>query len=238
MFAVGGNDGNLRLYDVKSNYNQPLNLSGLSSINEIYFSYDNCWLAAASNKIYLFSGKCMKNQAQIAPLPKCPVDQFLTATLQCQSCISSMAGCRKCINASYCLVCSNQNYLNSSNLCSPCSQINIRCIECSDGTTCTKCITTYYKNGSGCSLCFEAMPGCLTCYNSTYCIACATNSYYMNTTTNKCMVCSAAINNCVECLSNSTCIACEHSYFITSTNSCSKCNLNCTVCSNSSTNCS
>ena len=111
-------------------------------VTSVAFSRDGCWFAAtcADAWVYLYSS-CPKVPQPSNPKPICPMEQYMTSAPICRKCNADMVGCRMCNNATVCLVCTDQYYLNTANsLCLPCINAIKACTACSSNTFCYQCL--------------------------------------------------------------------------------------------------
>ena len=100
------------------------------------------------------------------------------------SCSTVLSNCVGCSDASTCTRCYGGYYVNSSNKCSPCSDIS-NCIECSSGSICTACASGYYVNSSNkCSKC--TISNCARCDKNGTCLAC-NSDYYLSDDKKSCL---------------------------------------------------
>ena len=92
-------------------------------------------------------------------------------------CTTYLPNCTYCSSASKCTQCNGGYYLNSSNQCSPCSDIS-NCVYCTNSTTCSQCELGYYVNQSGkCLACTIA--NCTQCGIDGLCSTC-NPGYYLS----------------------------------------------------------
>lgn len=103
---------------------------------------------------------------------------FINSTKKCQICSQTLTGCVFCTNTSTCLSCGSGYFMNSSNLCSPCTSLT-GCLVCKNSNTCLFCDTGYYFNNYQCSTC-DIISGCYSCISSTVCTSCV-GGYTLNT---------------------------------------------------------
>lgn len=142
---------------------------------------------------------------------------------------------------SFCLVCSNYNYLSNSS-CLPCSY---SCLICTSGSQCNQCDATNDHR---------------SLVNQMACIC--DSSYYDDKVSTICKPCTQNIANCNDCFYNSTytagggslqygCFGCQTGYFLTGnsctqlvtcptgqgpntlTNTCQACEVGCLTCETS-----
>ena len=198
----------------------------------------------------------LENGACILRSPSsCPTGKYFDhRALECRSCHTSCMNCtgkerKDCIvcrdgyiltNSSECVIsdededslltsCESGNYLDTSNGTTHCTPCPSTCTNCTDGLTCTACVTGHYLTSSGhcvtdcpqhtiadseAGLCADTSchEVCLTCFGSdiNQCVTCAEGSlFYQNT-----------------CLQQ----ACPDQTFLVANSSCQECHDSCTSC--------
>jgi len=173
------------------------------TVYSVDYSYDSQWLVAGirNNDILIYKRDCdpkPQNSQQF-----CPAEKYMDTANSCRMCARDMTGCRKCTNATVCLACSDQYYLNTgTNLCSLCSSTLTACVLCADASTCEQCASEYFLSAGQCLDCFTAIDGCLACNSSSYCFECAANTHYLNSTSGLCVSCPSGFANCLNCNSS------------------------------------
>ena len=143
---------------------------------------------------------------------------------QCQS------NCMTCsvLNPQLCTQCMWGFYLNSNNICMPCSSSN--CKTCNGNfSACSSCFTSYILSNNTCVACNS---NCLTCSSATAlstCTSCYPGFYLGSGAT--CQQCSA---NCINCATGSVCSQCIAGYVLAIASggsiSCVKCTVGCSQC--------
>ena len=174
---------------------------------------------------------------------------------QMDVCSDCSNGCKECITSTFCTVCdlgkgfklennqctqfcdvSARHFVNTANNPPTCENCEANCLECSDGTTCTKCdkIAGFYLSGGNCLPC-QLNTGKYISTSGDSCLGCPTG----------CSLCSSS-SSCYSCktsegyvLEGSSCSFCDKtaSKFINEFNSppsCDSCGANCKECSNAS----
>lgn len=84
--------------------------------------------------------------------------------------------------------------------CCPCKD---NCAECTDGSTCQRCMGGYYMTSDDCYQCPE---DCLQCTSSTSCSICNATSQLIAGTCIKCP------KNCDQCTTSTSCSKCIDGY--------------------------
>lgn len=102
--------------------------------------------------------------------------------------------CYDCTNC--CLQCST-NYHLKNGQCFTCPQLFTNCISCTN-LTCTQCVdSTYFIDGTTCSLCTtKYTSACLYC-TQTDCTQCVNSLYYLSN--GQCSLCNLHYPNCLKC---------------------------------------
>ena len=90
----------------------------------------------------------------------------------CVQC-NSISNCLQCDsnNAQQCAICQNGYFVNSSSLCSACSN---NCLQCLSADLCSACAVGYtLPEGQSQGQCLQCQPPCATCLGiPTYCTTC------------------------------------------------------------------
>lgn len=92
---------------------------------------------------------------------------------------SGMTGCLECSSIVYCTRCQIGYFVNSVNVCTLCSTIDIFCAKCSMVAgvfTCIACLSSAYTKRPSDGVCLPCnvfKANCLTCFSSTVCLTCA-----------------------------------------------------------------
>ncbi|KAL4463431.1 hypothetical protein ABPG72_003127 [Tetrahymena utriculariae] len=154
-------------------------------------------------------------------------------------CIQQITNCDSIIQNT-CQKCSKGYYLDSNQLCAPCSK---GCLACQSDQSCQECdkVNNYYLNSpngicqfcntsQGWSIindtCQQCFTGCSPCNGTLQqnCITCSDN-YYLDKGTNTCLL----ILNC-DSIQQNSCLKCKDGYYINSYNVCSPCPAGCLTC--------
>lgn len=179
---------------------------------------------------------------------KCTDYTFLDGAI-CTSCPNN---CVHCTNASYCIQCQTNYYMNFTSGgcimsyacygyipgigctdCGPgqyrinqttCMSCGSRCAGCIISTTCLKCWGWDSSLGGNYVSCTACITNCSSCtFNSSICYSC-TNGYFSS---NKCNSCGT---NCATCTNTGVCLGCFAGTFLNSIQKCQLCNLTLTNC--------
>ena len=172
-------DGNniRKCSDKYSSYCSTCNSSGcISCQSGYYISNKDCKPCAAHCRKCQDSSYCLTCSSYMI---------MDTTTHSCtRYCYSAIENCYYCSDANTCTRCYSGFYINSSNKCSPCSEIP-NCTNCSDKTTCLYCKKGYYVNSSkGCSIC--SINNCAQCGADGSCLSC-NQGYHLSEDKNSCI---------------------------------------------------
>ena len=133
---------------------------------------------SCANLFYLSGNDCKQCSAGCA---KCTSSSYCT---QCEAyrvldtithtcnipCTHYIPNCIYCYDATKCQNCIGGYYVDSSNKCSPCTNIS-NCLNCSSASTCTQCKQGYYLNSSNKCLACTVL-NCATCAKDGTCESC------------------------------------------------------------------
>ncbi|ELP93782.1 protein serine/threonine kinase, putative [Entamoeba invadens IP1] len=154
-------------------------------------------------------------------------------------CIFCSNGCEKCYfdittKTEKCLLCSSDNVLNSLGSCV--DTYSSKCMH-SINNTCAQCPQGMYFNGEACEYC---TPNCSSCGADGECFGCLKDYVLVKKLpTNKGVCVLPSQQEGTHCLlyENGHCRLCENSYFLNSSNECTKCYYMCSQCSKTATSC-
>ncbi|EDR28268.1 hypothetical protein, conserved [Entamoeba dispar SAW760] len=134
-----------------------------------------CSVCDINDGYMLSSGQCVKQSSASIVSPNGVVqcnDGWFNDDGTCKECSKNFGSeCTKC-TATECLSCSNSYIINSNGIC-------IDKTDCSleKDSTCYKCVSGKYFDGSSCVNCPLK---CTECYSSTNCITCENDSYLVD----------------------------------------------------------
>ena len=139
-------------------------------------------------------------------------------------CLPCKYNCLTCYDASYCLQCMEEYYLDGNNTCQKCS---FGCSVCTSSSTCTTCNSGLYLTNSGaCSACGTGIATCTIAV-----IQSCESTYFLLST-----ICAGCFSHCDTCSDFVTCSSCSLNYYLSADSSqCLACPSNCLICSDSST---
>lgn len=144
------------------------------------------------------------------------------------ACLPCEYNCLTCYNATYCLECMPEYYLNEYETCSKCLY---GCSVCSDNSSCSTCNDGLYLTNTGmCAFCSSGVATCTIAVIQT----CESNYFLLST------ICAGCFTSCQSCSDFVTCNVCNLGFYLSAdTTSCLSCSSNCMICSdlNSCTAC-
>lgn len=130
-----------------------------SPTTDLCYNCTGLTLASLSNSLFFISGTVVNNCVQY--------DSNFVLTQYDRTTGNAINYCIDCTNC--CVQCST-NYYPKAGICYTCSQLFSNCSLCNSNLTCTQCIdSTYFVDGTNCSLCTtKYTSACLYC-NPTSC---------------------------------------------------------------------
>ncbi|ELP91872.1 protein serine/threonine kinase, putative, partial [Entamoeba invadens IP1] len=158
---------------------------------------------------------------------QCEDSYYLDEYSNCVTCTSTNTSCVTCVNASYCLSCPNNSFLNAQNQCEPSTDLEFRCQQMMPKNTgCAICKETYYKERSDCLTCDST---CQLCKENSKCVSCK-NGYFQITSENYLCQAYSSLTNCIT-KTQLGCTRCEDRYYLnTIIPRCYPCQSNCSLC--------
>ncbi|EMH74601.1 hypothetical protein EHI8A_153550, partial [Entamoeba histolytica HM-1:IMSS-B] len=180
---------------------------------------EGCSICDISDGYVLSSDQCVKQPSASLVSPNGVVqcnDGWFNEDGTCKECNQNFGPkCTKC-TATKCLSCSDSYIINSIGICVD----KTDCLLEKD-STCYKCVSGKYFDGSSC---VDCPLKCTECYNSISCITCENDSYLVNG------LCTSTKpeNQCTEYLEG-RCIKCNVRYYL-SNGECLPCDSNCYEC--------
>ncbi|ELP92877.1 hypothetical protein EIN_508780 [Entamoeba invadens IP1] len=136
----------------------------------------------------------------------CPIDNgdYLKG-MNCKNCIKN---CLSCTESDNCQFCENTFYSDiientTTNVCMECTELDSKCLLCSNEKQCTTCYPSYGVFSGRCQKCSEEYFDCEEC-NDTVCLQCGDITYLDN---GKCTECGYKYANCATC-NETECLSC------------------------------
>ncbi|ELP84347.1 protein serine/threonine kinase, putative, partial [Entamoeba invadens IP1] len=154
--------------------------------------------------------------------PKTYLNRINSTHTMCKKCSNN---CEQCYNETFCLSCSSNYYLDSSNKCSLMGDLQLRCRQMMLGFVgCAICNDLYYKVGTDCLRCDSS---CSTCLNPNECTSCIDGFYIIKGESYTCQNYST-LENC-QTKTPGGCILCNEGFYLQNWK-CHFCSTNCTQC--------
>ena len=208
------------------------------------------------------SGRSLYYNGTYYCLTSCPPNYYSDGSSRCALCSPN---CTTCINTLTCDVCDDGFFRReiangvhqckttcpsyyygdpSSKTCKTCMS---ECLNCTTGTTCDVCNTTFYRDrpiGGGSDQCLHCTSNCSTCSSASFCLTCPAGyyQYTVDPSTAICVsqcpesyypspdfVCRHCLDGCRVCTNSTKCIDCYPSrlYYYTDSLDQDHCEENC-----------